>query len=322
VFNVDAQVPPIPTFIDQKTGDVVRAELKVDEVSNLSFKLKVENNGTRPLSTVTVRVFDNYVDDKGQQVRWNFFNFTTPPIAVGDRYILGERPFSPTNPPLYWWANVTGDHTLEFKVFYDAQAEQANDISYVTVTVEAKATDDDPLVQTAYMGMIIAIIVAAIIVVGYVFALRRKPQVDADLYSSIYGADFEDEAMAMEDGAAPAAEDTGMTAEQQALYGDDYVGEGEYAEGEYAEGEYDYDYEDGEYEYEDGEYEYEDGEYEYEDGEYAEGEYAEGEYAEGETTEGEATKGEYDETYYEGEYDEDTDADYEEENSPEELPRK
>jgi uncharacterized membrane protein len=285
VFNVDAQVPPIPTFIDKKTGDVVRAELNEDEGSNLSFKLKIENNGTRPLSSVTVRIFDNFVDDKGQQVRWNFFNYTTPPIAVGDRYIVGDRPYSETNPPLYWWANVTGDHILEFKVYYDAQAEQTNDVSFVNVSVKAQVDGTDSVVDTAYLGIIIAIAVAAIIVVGYVFALRRKPQVDSDLYSSIYGADFEDEAMAMDAGAAPAAEETGMTAEQQALYGEDYGTEGEY---------------------EDGEYDYEDGEYDYEDDEYEDGEYAEGE---------------YDEEYYEGEYDEDTDADYEEEYSEEPKPK-
>ncbi len=293
VENFDALVPPIPTFIDD-TGDVVRAEISVDQKANLSFKLKVENNGTRPLSSVTVRVFDNYVDANGEQIRWNFFNFTTPPIAVGDRFIVGERPFTETNPPLYWWANKTGNHILEFKIFFNHQAQTTNDVSYINVTVEAEKVDDGNVVDTALTGIIIAIAVAAIIVVGYVFALRRKPQVDADLYSSIYGADFEDEAMAADAGAPAAAADAGMTAEQQALYGDDY---GEAAEGEYEyeDGEYDYDYEDGEYEYEDGEYEYE-------DGEYAEGEYAEGE---------------YDEEYYEGEYDESTDADYEEEYSEE-----
>jgi uncharacterized membrane protein len=324
VENYDAAVPLIPTYIDPKTGDVVRAEINVDETSNLSFKLKVENNGTRPLSSVTVRVFDNYVDDKGQQVRWNFFNYTTPPIAVGDRFIVGERPFTPTNPPLFWWANETGVHIIEFKVFFNDQAEKDNDVSTINVTVQAETSENiDPL-DTAMTSIIIAIAVAVIIVVGYVYALRRKPQVDADLYSSIYGADFEDDAMGGDVSAPAAEEDAGLSPEQEALYGEDY---GE----ETAEGEYDYDYDYGE-EYAEGEYEYEDGEYEYAEGEYAEGEYAEGEYAEGETTEvaategeavevaategeaveGEAVEGEYDEEYYEGEYDEDTDADYEE----------
>jgi len=297
VENYDALVPPIPTFIDPVAGDVVRAELSIQPVSNLSFKLKIENNGTRPLSGVTVRIFDNYVDKKGQDQRWNFFNYTTPPIAVGDRFIVGERPFTPTNPPLYWWANVTGEHVLEFKIFYNSQSVVTNDISTINITVEQENVDEEILGGTTLIGIIIAVAVAAIIVVGYVFALRRKPQVDADLYSSIYGADFEDTAMAADTAAAPAA--TGLTAEQQALYGDDYV-EGEYAEGEYAEGDYDYDYEEGEYA--EGDYDYAEGEYEYEEGEYAEGEYAEGEYAEGEYAEGE-----YAEEYYEGDSEEPSD---------------
>jgi uncharacterized membrane protein len=345
VENYDALVPPIPTFIDPKTGDVVRAEIKVDESSNLSFKLKVENNGTRPLGTVTVRIFDNYVDDKGAQVRWNFFNYTTPPIAVGDRFIVGERPFTPTNPPVYWWANKTGNHILEFKVFFNDQSEKGNDVSQINITVEAETVNDGGPIDTALTGIIIAIAVAAIIVVGYVFALRRKPQVDADLYSSIYGADFEDDAMGGDVTAPAAAEEAGLSEEQQALYGEDYGTEA--ADGEY---DYDYDYDDGEYaegEYAEGEYaegEYAEGEYEYAEGEYAEGEYAEGEYADGEyaegepaaeategqpaaeategqpaaePAEGEVAEGEYDEEYYEGDYDEATDADYEEDNSQE-----
>jgi uncharacterized membrane protein len=301
VENFDAMVPPIPTYVDPKTGDVVRAELSVEHESNLSFKLKVENNGTQPLSNVTLKVYDNFVDDKGQNVRWNFFNFTTPPIAVGDRFIVGERPFTEANPPMFWYANVTGEHVLEFKIIYEwqRQAVTVNDYSYVNITVETVNDGGSDPIETAFMGIIIAIVVAAIIVVGYVFALRRKPQVDADLYSSIYGADFEDDAMGG-DVTAEAAPAAAASPEEQALYGEDYGTEA--AEGEY---DYDYDYEDGEYA--EGEYDYEEGEYEYAEGEYAEGEYAEGEYAEGEYAEGE-----YDEEYYEGEYDEATDGDLEE----------
>ncbi|GAH37168.1 unnamed protein product, partial [marine sediment metagenome] len=96
IENYDARVPEIPTYIDPDVGDVVRSEVNVLPKTNLSFKLKIENNGTRPLSTVTVRVYDNYYENN-VLVTWNFFNFTTPPIAVGDRYIVGERPFTQTN---------------------------------------------------------------------------------------------------------------------------------------------------------------------------------------------------------------------------------
>ncbi len=243
VENYDARVPAIPTYIDPDMGDVVRSEVNVKPNSNLSFKLKIENNGTRPLSAVTVRVYDNYYANNGL-VTWNFFNFTTPPIAVGDRYIVGERPYSKTNPPLYWWSNRSGSHNLVFKIFYEAQAEVTNDISDLNVTVEKEAGGSDSITQNAYlMGTIIAVVIAVVIVAGYVFALRRKPQVDADLYSSIYGGDFDEEVVAeVPAEAAPEAEPA-MSPEQQALYGDDYVDDG----ADYDDEEYDYDYENGEY---------------------------------------------------------------------------
>ncbi|MCK4969853.1 MAG: hypothetical protein KAS77_04980, partial [Thermoplasmata archaeon] len=202
----------------------------------------------------TVRVYDNYYENN-VLVTWNFFNFTTPPIAVGDRYIVGERPFSPTNPPLHWWSNRSGDHNLMFKIFYEDQAEVTNDISDLNVTVEMAHTDPPDIGENALLlGTIIAFVIAVVIVAGYVYALRRKPQVDADLYSSIYGGDFEEETVA--DVPAKAAPDVGpaLSPEQQALYGDDYVDDG--ADYDYDDDdEYDYDYEGGDYDYEDGDYE-------------------------------------------------------------------
>jgi len=56
--------------------------------------------------------------------------------------------------------------------------------------------------------------------------LRRKPVVDKDLYSSIYGADFEEAAPVMEAEAPAAAAAAALTPEQQALYGGDYGTEG------------------------------------------------------------------------------------------------
>jgi uncharacterized membrane protein len=192
IENYDARTPAIPTYISPDGRDVVRSEINVQPSSNLSFKMWIENNGTRPLSAVTVRVFDNYYENKAL-VTWNFFNFTTPPIAVGDRYIVGDRPFSPTNPPLYWRANRSGDHNLVFKIFYEDQATVTNDISAVNVTVEKAPTGPNGITEEPYiLATIIAVVIAVVIVAGYVFALRRKPQVDTDLYSSIYGGDFED----------------------------------------------------------------------------------------------------------------------------------
>ncbi len=245
VFNFDASVPPIPTFVDPETGDVVRSELSVNQRSNLSFKLRIENAGTKAIPQVTVRVFDNYVKD-GELIRWNFFNYTTPPIAVGDRFIVGERPYTANNPPLYWYANLSGVHTLEFKVSFEDQSVTQNDIATINITVEKETEGTRSVVESpVFLGGLIAVIVAVLIVGGYVFVLRRKPQVDADLYSSIYGADFEEEPVTVPaEEAAP--EGTALTPEQQALYGDDY-GEGEYA---YDDGDYTYDDEDYDYDYE------------------------------------------------------------------------
>ncbi|MCJ2541254.1 MAG: hypothetical protein LN414_08300, partial [Candidatus Thermoplasmatota archaeon] len=194
-------------------------------------------------STVIVRVFDNYNDSKGQKVRWNFFNYSTPPIAVGDRVIVGVRPYTETNPPLFWWANISGIHTIEFKVFLNDQSEKGNDISSIIIDVAEKPEDTRPPIDVAYLSIIIAVAICAVIVAGYVYALRHKPEVDADLYSSIYGADFEDDVMGRDLPVDADAEAPPMTPEEQALYGDDYDTEGEVAESEVAEGEY----EDGEY---------------------------------------------------------------------------
>jgi hypothetical protein len=95
------------------------------------------------------------------------------------------------------------------------------------------------------LGLIVAVVIAVVIVSSYVFVLKRKPQVDADLYSSIYGGDFLDEGPVPGEEAAPAAEGAGLTPEQEALYGDDYGVEG----GDYDE-DYDYDYDDEDYDYE------------------------------------------------------------------------
>ncbi len=245
IENYDARVPDIPTFIDPDVGDVVRSEINVRPSTNLSFKLKIENNGTRPLSSVTVRAFDNYYQ-KNVLITWNFFNYTTPPIAVGDRFIVGERPYSHLNPPLYWWSDRSGEHNLVFKIFYDDQAVITNDIADLNITVEKRSDYNPSFTENAYlMGTIIAAVIAVVIITGYVYALRRKPQVDADLYSSIYGGDFEEEVVADVPGERAPKVGLVMTAEQKAMYGDDYVDD-------------DYEYEDGE----DGDYDYEDNDYE------------------------------------------------------------
>ncbi len=249
VFNLDARVPPIPTYVSADGTDTVQSEIKVNEGANMSFKLRVENSGTRFINGVLVKIYDVYFDAKTKQtVRWNFFNFTTSPIAVGDKYVVGERPYTATNPPVFWFANVSGPHTIEFQITYDFQSLNTNDVSSVNVTVAEKPEPPPFITGAAAYGLIIAIVVAVIIAVAYVFVLRAKPEVDKDLYSSIYGADFEEAAPPVETyatgGAPEAAAGPALTPEQQALYGDDYGGaeggdatDDGYDDGEYDEGE-------------------------------------------------------------------------------------
>jgi len=161
VEHYDAMVPRIPVYYE--TWDVVRSTMELDQFQNLSLKLKVENNGTRPLRGVEVKAFDIYMDG-GVEVRWNFFNFTTPPIPVGDRFIVGERPFVGGNPPLYWWSNVSGEHTLEFRVYYPYQSKTDNDVSRLDVYVEKApgvrgGRDGIPLPSVGWSALSIVVIV-------------------------------------------------------------------------------------------------------------------------------------------------------------------
>jgi len=226
IYNYDAKIPTIPTYIDPVTGDSVRAEISVQEGTNLTFKLRVDNSGTKPMQSVLVRVYDTYMKG-GQIVTWNYFNLTTPPIAVGDKFVVGERPFTLTNPPLFWWSNVTGQHTMQFKIFYDFQSVTTNDVASVNITVKEKPVATSLFQQRSFiMAIVLAVVVAVAIAGGYVFVLRRKPVVDKDLYSSIYGADFEEAPPPLEAEAPAAAAAPAMTPEQQALYGGDYGTEG------------------------------------------------------------------------------------------------
>jgi hypothetical protein len=132
VFTVDAMIPPIPTYVDRYSP--LRIQARADQGDNCSFKLKVENNGTRPLDGVEVKVFEVFWLN-GREVRWNFFNFTTPTIAVGDRYIVGERPFNADNPPLHWLAKEPGNHTFRFQIYYPHQSNTDNDVALLNLTV-------------------------------------------------------------------------------------------------------------------------------------------------------------------------------------------
>ncbi len=169
IDNIDVRVPPIPMFFDP-VRDVVRADLNIDRGLEITFKFKIENNGFVPVSSVLVRVFDNYVDSNGNQVRWNFFNYTTPPIAVGDRFIVGERPFTDRNPPLKWWANRSGNHSLEFWVYHPYQSDTTNDLSRLNVTVSdgpsSLETDDDRDIGWEYPAIILVAVIMSVVVIG------------------------------------------------------------------------------------------------------------------------------------------------------------
>lgn len=167
IDNVDVMVPPIPTLIDPKCGDIVRAGIELDVGEEMSFKLKVENAGTVPVRDVLVRVYETYLDKSGKRVSKNFFNFTTPHIAVGDRFIVGERPFTNTNPPILWRPERTGNHTLVFRIFYPHQSNTTNDVSRLNVTVlgievaEREDTGFDlPPFRWTIIGILIAVLVS------------------------------------------------------------------------------------------------------------------------------------------------------------------
>jgi hypothetical protein len=173
VERVDVSVPPIPTHVSPDIDGWYPLELAFG--SNASFKLKVENNGTLPVDHAVLRAYDNYVLD-GRRVRWNFFNFTVPSIAVGDRYVVGERPFTGYNPPMYWWANVSGNHTLEFRVHLDHQAETGNDVAYLEVRVgPAPVGGSGPTEATLVTaGTVVASALIAVVAVVALFGVRMK----------------------------------------------------------------------------------------------------------------------------------------------------
>jgi uncharacterized membrane protein len=168
IENNDVAVPPIPTYIDPN-GGIVRNLIVLEKGMNKTLKLKIHNNGTRPLNGVEVKGFDIY-DVDGEEIRWNFFNFTSPTIPVGQTFTVGERPFTPTNPPLVWWGNRSGNHTLEFRVYYPYQSCTTNDISRLNLTVEEPASQEDPHISRWTIRWIaigiLSIAISALVTVG------------------------------------------------------------------------------------------------------------------------------------------------------------
>ena len=224
VFNLDASVPSVPTYNDVVSGVTVRPELTVDAREDLTFSLRVDNAGTKPVPSVLVRVYDVYLED-GQLVRWNFFNLTTPPIAVGDRFVVGEGPFSEDDPPLSWMASVPGEHTLEFRVFLDHQSRADDDVASVVVTVKEPPTPPKTIYGRSWAIVMVVVAAAILVAVGYTMVLRRRPTVDKDLYGSIYGSDFEEEAPSRGPEPDMVAMMSPETHEQVALYDQDLDGE-------------------------------------------------------------------------------------------------
>jgi hypothetical protein len=64
-----------------------------------------------------------------------FFNLTTPPIAAGGVFTINGDPYTSVVELTYWWANVTGNHTLEFVAYCSFQSDSSDDVSRVNVTV-------------------------------------------------------------------------------------------------------------------------------------------------------------------------------------------
>jgi uncharacterized membrane protein len=136
VVGVDVSLSPTPTYVDPEMGPVVLPHIVVGPGTDMTFRLTVTNPGTHTLTSVQLRGFDGYEKD-GTQMNWNFLNLTMAPLAAGDTIVLGAGPFTEANPRLEWRARTSGVHVLEFWAYYDHQWNTTNDVSTVTVTVDA-----------------------------------------------------------------------------------------------------------------------------------------------------------------------------------------
>jgi uncharacterized membrane protein len=171
VFNFDASISMVPTCHDMGMGGAyVNVTVVRDECV---LWLNVKNDGTKPLSTVQVRVYDSFVED-GRTVRWNFFSHNISRIDVGDTYYFAHIGHSMMDPAIRWWANVTGQHTIEFRVSYQYQSNTTNDVTYIELYVVEASPPPSTALLSLFLASGVVLFIAAIIIAAVLFAKRRR----------------------------------------------------------------------------------------------------------------------------------------------------
>ena len=184
VAKVDVALQPVHTYIE--TSDhapdewslSVRPYIIVEERTRLVFSLEVTNAGTRELPSVLVRGYDSFSQD-GRTSRLMFLNLTTPPIAAGREYTINGDPYTSVVELTYWWANVTGNHTIEFMAYSSFQSDTGNDVSMVNVTVVPAKTAESGLTREQAAIAILVVSVAIIAIVAGLIWLRVVKGTDA-----------------------------------------------------------------------------------------------------------------------------------------------
>ena len=177
VSDVDVALPPIQTYIETSSHPPgewalsVRQDISVEEHARLVFSLEVTNAGTRELPSVLVHGYDSFSQD-GRTSRQLFFNFTTPPIAAGGEYTINGDPYTSVVELTYWWANVTGSHTIEFVAYANFQSNTGNDVSRVDVTVSPAEAARRGLLDARAAAAILAASVAIILIVAGLLWMR------------------------------------------------------------------------------------------------------------------------------------------------------
>lgn len=134
VYNLDASLPAVPTYVDPVDGPVTIAKIVIASGTEMVFEIVVTNTGSMALPTVYIKGFDNYIKD-GEPMRVNFYNLSTPPIDLGETYRIWSGPNGDSVERIAWHSHTSGDHVLEFVLYFDHQSDVTNNRCSVNITV-------------------------------------------------------------------------------------------------------------------------------------------------------------------------------------------
>jgi len=137
VENFDASIPAVPTYVDPVDGLVIIPTIEIAPGTEMLFEIIVNNLGSRAIPAVYIRGFDDFIED-GVPTRWNFYNLSTPPIEAGDSYRIWAGPDGESEERIAWLSHSSGDHVLEFLLFYDFQSDETNDRCSVNITLNQR----------------------------------------------------------------------------------------------------------------------------------------------------------------------------------------